>query len=308
MKKPGVGHTEILKVAGSTVESGPDLLVTEEPLEIRIGYGPETERLQKNISVTMRTPGQDLELAAGFLFTERIIQSIGEIKSIDHCFNVSLPEEVGNVVKAELMPLVSPKIELLDRHFYTSSSCGVCGKTSIEAVKAQGCNIFDLQTGPFIQAGLFHKLPDVLSKSQTVFLHTGGLHAAALFDKTGNLITVREDVGRHNAVDKVIGERLFSPASQSNTISKNKIDSNSEANTLERGNLFDEKILFVSGRAGFELVQKAIVAGIPIMAAVGAPSSLAVELARAHNMTLIGFLRDNRFNIYAGKERILGIG
>jgi FdhD protein len=274
-----VKHTAIKKISDSGIESKPDLLAIEEPLEIRIGFGAVTDRQQKSLSVTMRTPGHDFELASGFLFTEGIIQDFDRIESIKYCEDVGKQEEKENVVRVELKPEVRIDFEKLQRHFYTSSSCGVCGKSSIDSVKV---NCSTIQSGLKVSAEVIHSLSDKLRKGQSVFEHTGGLHASALFDSAGNNIILREDVGRHNALDKVIGAMLF----------KSEV-------------LLSTHILLVSGRASFELVQKAAVAGIPILAAVGAPSSLAVQLANDIGMTLLGFVRDKRFNIYCGDFRIV---
>lgn len=258
--------------AGSS-EATDDVLVAEEPLEIRLGHGPLDDRSEMRLSVTMRTPGSDEELALGFLFSEGLIADPSEVVRIVPCEDVK-PEERGNVVRAELHPSIVLGPQRWQRNFYTTSSCGVCGKSSIEAVHTQ-CRRSITPFGP-IDGEVIVRLPDRMREAQTVFRYTGGIHAAALFDRSGNLLLLREDVGRHNAVDKVIGAMLRS------------------------GIPAEEKILLVSGRAGFELVQKCMVAGIPLMAAVGAPSSLAVDLARSRGMLLIGFLRGDRFNIYAG--------
>lgn len=250
-----------------------DIVVTEEPLEIRLGHGPLEDRREVRLSVTMRTPGHDEELALGFLFTEGIIAGPEQLLRVAYCESVK-EEERGNVVRAELHPSVELDPAKWQRNFYTTSSCGVCGKTSIDAVRTQ-CAANIAPFGP-IDPKAIGALPERMRKAQTVFRHTGGIHAAALFDRDGKLLVLREDVGRHNAVDKVIGALLtghLPPAACQ---------------------------LLVSGRAGFELVQKCIMAGIPLMAAVGAPSSLAVELARESGLTLIGFLRGERFNVYAG--------
>ena len=270
----------IKKVDANQTTETPDLLAVEEPLEIRIEFGKEGAREQKSISVTMRTPGNDLELALGFLFTEGIINSYTDVANIHHCADPQTPEERENVVKAELNPNLELDLERLQRHFYTTSSCGVCGKASIEAVEAMHCPVLPV-SGFSVAASLVHSLPDRLRKEQAVFEHTGGIHAAALFDAEGKLQLMREDVGRHNAVDKLIGAALFKgliPLSQS--------------------------LILVSGRASFELVQKSLAAGIPVLAAVGAPSSLAVSLATEFNMTVLGFVRNNRFNIYSADHRI----
>jgi len=282
MRSTSVASVQILKLTSTgdtdnslTSRQTEDLLAVEEPLEIRIVYGPENNRLQKNISVTMCTPGNDVELASGFLFTEGIIKRKEDIL---RC--VSLNEAGDNIVIAELQPGISFDPQKIERHFYTSSSCGVCGKSSIDAVK----NVFTnhgKKDNIKISASVFTKLPESLRKEQDVFEHTGGLHASALFDTAGNLLLIREDVGRHNALDKLVGAALTA------------------------GDIpLDHHILLLSGRASFELIQKAAMAGIKIVCAVGAPSSLAVEMAKECEMTLIGFLRDGRFNIYAGEQRI----
>lgn len=277
-----VKNINVTKITESGTEIKPDLLAIEEPLEIRIGFGPLEDRQQKSLSVTMRTPGHDFELAIGFLFTEGIIQHLDQVESVKYCEDVGKQEEKGNVVRVELKPEVSIDFEKLQRHFYTSSSCGVCGKSSIESVRVVCQSLSD---GFSISASLIHQLPNTLRKAQTVFEYTGGLHAVGLFNKTGELILLREDVGRHNALDKAIG-----------------------AMVLKKQVPLSEYTLLVSGRASFELVQKAAVAGIPVLAAVGAPSSLAVALAKESGMTLIGFVRHERFNIYCGDQRITSIG
>jgi FdhD protein len=263
----------IARVDQGVVAETDDILVTEEPLEIRLGFGPLDGREELRLSVTMRTPGNDAELALGFLFTEGIITAPEQLLRVEHCENVK-DEERGNVVRAELRPQEELDPTRWQRNFYTSSSCGVCGKTSIDAVRTQRST----SLAPFGPIGpkVITALPDRMREAQTVFKHTGGIHAAALFDREGMLLILREDVGRHNAVDKVIGAALDCQLPTADCL------------------------LLVSGRAGFELVQKCLMAGIPLMAAVGAPSSLAVQLAKEAGLTLIGFLRGDRFNIYAG--------
>jgi FdhD protein len=273
-----VSSISLWQYAGDELKEKPDLLAVEEPLEIRIGFGAAEDRQQKSLAVTMRTPGHDFELALGFLFTEGIIQSFEQVESIKHCESVDKPEERENVVRVELKPEVKLQFEKLQRHFYTSSSCGVCGKSSIESIMVQ-CPAWKDSLN--VATEIIHQLPAKIRQAQRVFEHTGGLHASALFDEAGTLLLLREDVGRHNALDKVIGARIL----------ENRIPLSS-------------CILLVSGRASFELVQKAAIAGIPILAAVGAPSSLAVQLARSLDMTLLGFVRDNRFNMYTGVKRI----
>jgi FdhD protein len=247
-----------------------DYLASEEPLEIRVGDQP--------LSVTMRTPGHDLELAAGFLFTEGLVQSGEQIISLQPVVPSEVPDS-GNVVQATLVPEATPDFAKMRRHFFASSSCGICGKASIDAVRSRLLTApnSDFRFDPELLVGL----PEVLRSEQDVFRRTGGLHAAALFDSSGALQVLREDIGRHNAVDKVIGWALM----------------------IGRVPL-TESVLLVSGRGGFEIVQKSIAAGIPIVASVSAPSSLAVQLARELRLTLIGFLRGRRFVIYSGDERI----
>ncbi len=273
-----VQPVEIIKITANSREAVPDLLAVEEPLEIHVGFGSLGDRQQKSLSVTMRTPGHDFELALGFLFTEGIIQSFDQVESIKYCEDVGRTEEKDNVVRVELKPEVQFDFQKLQRNFYTTSSCGVCGKSSIEAVKVI-CT--PIQVNWRISTDLVHALPVKLREAQRVFEYTGGLHASGLFNLQGELVLLREDVGRHNALDKVVGAMLLK-------------------NELPLANY----ILLVSGRTSFELVQKAALARIPLLAAVGAPSSLAVSLAKDFDMTLLGFVRDGKFNIYSGQERI----
>ena len=273
-KSRSVNLTRVSQWDDGNVERKDDYLAAEEPLEIRIGDQP--------LSVTMRTPGHDVELAAGFLFTEGLIQNREQILAIDNVEPITDDGvKRGNVIQAELVEEATPDLTKMRRHFFASSSCGICGKASIDAVRSR------LLTAPNpefrVDAELLTSLPDILRSSQDVFQRTGGLHAAALFDSSGGLLVVREDIGRHNAVDKVIGWALLD-------------------HRVPLGNA----VLLVSGRGGFEIVQKALVAGIPILASVSAPSSLAVQLARELRMTLVGFLRGRRFVIYSGEDRIEG--
>ncbi|HEY6062300.1 MAG TPA: formate dehydrogenase accessory sulfurtransferase FdhD [Chitinophagaceae bacterium] len=279
MRSSSIAAVQILKVTspGSNKNSfastqAEDLLAVEQPLEIGIVYGSGKERLRKNVSVTMCTPGNDTELACGFLFTEGIISCKEDI--------LGCASSGDNIVTLELRPGISFDPQKIERHFYTSSSCGVCGKSSIDAVK----NVFNnspVKDNIRINPSVLTELPESLRKQQEVFKHTGGLHASALFDMDGHLLLTREDVGRHNALDKLVGAALAT------------------------GDIpLDHHILLLSGRASFELIQKAAMAGIKIVCAVGAPSSLAVELAKETDMTLVGFLRDGRFNIYSGEQRI----
>ena len=253
-------------------------MAVEEPLEIRVAWSePDGRRVIEALAVTMRTPGDDFELVAGFLHGEGVVSRADELSELTYCRGDETQEY--NVVEARLAPGVTFDLESVRRNFYTTSSCGVCGKGSLEAVEALRCAV--LGTGPSVSADLLVELPDRLLEAQGVFERTGGLHAAGLFSTNGERGAVREDVGRHNAVDKVLGHALLQkllPAAES--------------------------ILVVSGRASFELVQKAVVAGVPILVAVGAPSSLAIDLARRFKQTLVGFARDGGFNVYCGAERV----
>lgn len=281
MVKPRVFSVNIDKVRGKNPDREPDLITIEEPLEIRIGYGPENDRSQKSIAVTMRTPGNDFELSLGFLFTENIIRSKEQVRKIQYCLGTEKQESEENIVRVELEPEVEIDFSKLERNFYATSSCGICGKASIETVKINALTKFISEKDQRIPVSTLYQLPMKLRKGQSVFEHTGGIHATGLFDQKGSLQFLKEDVGRHNAMDKVIGAALF----------ENLVPLNNS-------------IAVVSGRASFELVQKSIMGGIPLMASVGAPSSLAVELAEEFNMTLIGFMREDRLNIYTGKDRI----
>ena len=264
----------IQKIADGIIHTFQDNLAVEEPLEIMLSY-VEQKRKEKIISITMRTPGNDEELATGFLFTEGIIQSKEQL-ALSTTIAVSV-----NKVLVTLNENASPHLQQSDRNFYTTSSCGVCGKSSIDAIRI--VSPFQQQTDDIrIASGIFTTLSDTLQKQQTLFNSTGGLHASALFDLVGNCITLREDVGRHNALDKLIGHAF-----------------------LQNNLPLDNHILLLSGRASFELIQKAVMAGIKVVVAIGAPSSLAVQLAKENGITLIGFLRGNHFNIYAGSERII---
>ncbi len=269
MPEERIASVGVTRVTGRSVTRNDDVLAVEEPLEIRIAWESKGEQREKNISVTMRTPGDDFDLAAGFLFTEGLIQAAGDIDSIRQWGS-------ANVVRVALREGVRLDTAKLDRHFYTTSSCGVCGKTSIEALRVISAPLQGSATP--IDAALIHRLPQLLEQHQSAFRATGGLHGAAIVNRRSELLRIREDIGRHNAVDKVIGS-LF----------------------REGATPLTDAILMVSSRASFELVQKAIVAGIPVLASVGAPSTLAVELAREFGVTLLGFVRDERFNVYAGE-------
>lgn len=267
----------VVKLTGNSVRSVPDLLAVEEPLEIRLAVGDQIQ----NLAVTMRTPGHDADLALGFLFTEGIITGPSDVKTVEHVL-ASCSENKQNTILVTLKEGVTPNLRQAERNFYTTSSCGVCGKASIEAIRTVSpLRNIDPWVGDGIRPALILGLPSQLASVQKVFADTGGLHAAALFDLHGILQLVREDVGRHNAVDKLVGA------------------------SMTTGKLpLTQSILLLSGRASFELVQKAAMAGIPMIAAVGAPSSLALSLAEEFGITLIGFLRNDRFNIYSGAHRV----
>lgn len=251
-----------------------DQLTTEEPLEIRL-VSP-----QKTIAVTMRTPGADFELAAGFLYSEGVISCKEDIQRMSYCVDKSVDiEQRYNIVNVTLREDLNPDLQPLERHFYTTSACGVCGKASLEGLRLRGCPVILPQ--PIVTAEMIYDLPDKLRAAQGIFKATGGLHAAALFDAQGQLLNLHEDVGRHNALDKLIGSALLS----------------------EQLPLSDH-IVMVSGRSSFEILQKSTAAGVPIVCSVSAPSSLAVSVAKEFGITLIGFLRGERFNVYTGFERI----
>lgn len=276
-----VSRVRVGRRRGGRYGSRNDHVAIEEPMEIRVEF-PDGEGVREvPVSVTMRTPGDDFELAAGFLYTEGIVRSPSAVEGLRYCQTVE-PQEY-NVVTATLADPSNFDAASLTRNFYVTSSCGVCGKASLDAVEVLGCE--PVPTGTFqIPAARVVALPEQLSAEQVVFERTGGIHAAALFDEEGRLQVLREDVGRHNAVDKVIGRQMLQgwlPAT--------------------------ELGLVVSGRTSFEILQKAAMAGIPLVVAVGAPSSLAVDFARRFNMTLTGFTSESGFNVYSGDERIVGL-
>ena len=261
-----VSIPDVLRYRDGTVTHAHDDLAHEEPLEIRVRG--------RAISVTMRTPGRDDELAAGFLLTEGLIRDRSEVLRMEPCDR----NDEGNLLNVLLAPDVHVDFEKLTRHVFASSSCGLCGKATIDAVRA---TFPAIESDLKIDAATLLKTPDAMRHQQSTFERTGGLHAAALFDHAGNLLVLREDVGRHNAVDKVIGHALLT-------------------NSLP----LDQHVLVVSGRSSFEIVQKALAARIPLIAAVSAPSSLAVQFAQENNQTLVGFLRQGRMNIYSHPGRI----
>jgi FdhD protein len=271
-----MSRTPVLRIRGSARTTRPDTVAAEEPLEIRLSGTP--------LAVTMRTPGDDFDLVHGFLVTEGVIGSADDVLGLRYCDSVD-PDgrNTYNVVDVDLAAGVEPPDTALDRNFYTSSSCGVCGKASIEAIRTR--TRYDVAGDP-VRVGLatLLALPDRLRAAQQVFDKTGGLHAAGLFTAEGEMVALREDVGRHNAVDKVVGD------------------------AVRRGRLpLAGHVLVVSGRASFELTQKAAMAGIPVLAAVSAPSSLAVELAADVGITLVGFLRGDGCNVYTCRERLTGV-
>jgi FdhD protein len=255
------------------VRRKPDLLAAEEPLELLLRAGSE----QRTVAITMRTPGDDYELAAGFLYNEGVIHTRNDLVQMTYC--VDGAQQEYNALRIQLQASSFPALPQLERHFFTSSACGVCGALMLDDLAAR--ELPSIPAGPQLPPAFFAALPDQLRDAQAVFDSTGGLHAAALFDTQGRLLALREDVGRHNALDKLIGWGLLNDHLP-----------------------FHDKVLMVSGRASYELLQKCYVGGVPIFCAVSAPSSLAVEVAERFGITLIGFLRGNRFNVYTGIERI----
>jgi FdhD protein len=287
-------QTTVEKVTGQISHQIKDSLAIEEPLEIQLTYGSSNARQTRSISVTMRTPGNDFDLAAGFLMTEGVIRDANDVEQITYAGDsfsegTQSPQAMDvlklgskqNTVRVDLAAEVEVNLGSLQRNFYTTSSCGICGKASLLALRTvcppRATNNFK------VDAQLLYRLPERLRASQGVFDRTGGLHGAGLFDSAGKLLALREDVGRHNAVDKLIGSEFLA----------------------DRTPLRD-RLLLLSGRASFELLQKALMGGFPMVAAVGAPSSLAVQVAKEFDITLVGFLREDHFNIYHGSERITG--
>jgi FdhD protein len=284
----------IEKVLGLSSHHAQDALAVEEPLEIQLAHGPLDARSVKSISVTMRTPGHDFDLAAGFLMSEGVVRDPNDIDQIVYLANsAELPtanlqtknalpyRPEKNVVRVDLAPNVAVSLANLERNFYTTSSCGICGKASLLALQTvcppRRKNVFQSE------AEVLYQLPNRLRQAQTLFNQTGGIHGAALFNTAGELLSVREDVGRHNAVDKLLGAEFLT----------------------DRTPLRDT-LLLLSGRASFELLQKALMGGVSMVASVGAPSSLAVQVAKDFDIALAGFLREGHFNIYHGAEHILG--
>jgi FdhD protein len=275
--RPGARtRARVVAVRGGDERVRDDLVATEEPLEVRVTAGGD----RRQVAVTMRTPGHDFELAVGFLFGEGIVRSPADVRQVRYCVDRELSEQQRwNTVTVDLAADTVLDLDRLERHFSVTSACGVCGKESLEALEVRGLQ--PVPEGPALQAPVLTSLPARLREAQAVFDDTGGLHAAALFSPSGELIALREDVGRHNALDKLVGWSL-----------------------LERRLPLSDGAVLVSGRASFELVQKCVAAGVPTMAAVSAPSSLAIDTARRFGLTLVGFLRDDRFNVYTAPARI----
>ncbi len=274
---------QVVRVSDAGWDATGDTVAVEEPMEIRLLQESEAGTVRKPIAITMRTPGDDFELAAGFLFGEGLIGGRDDVLDISYCLDDDVREEQYlNVVTVTVRPGLPIDLARVERNFYTTSSCGICGKASLEALEMQSCR--PLPSGIRVAPETIRRLPDLLRTAQPVFRVTGGLHAAGLFDTHGRLIDLREDVGRHNALDKLIGRQVIAGHAA-----------------------LDDRVLLLSGRASFELLQKALMARIPVVAAVGAPSSLAIDLARTFNITLCGFVRDDGFNIYAAAERIAAV-
>ncbi len=282
-ERDSVRDVTLARWTGAGFEERRDTLAVEEPLEMQLGFGPTGDRQVKSISVTMRTPGDDLHLAVGFLLTEGVVREAEDIVSVAHVGEQAHAGAAGNVVRVELHPAVEVALATLQRNFYTTSSCGICGKASLLALQTvcppRARSRFRIAPATVLL------LPNKLLAAQTVFARTGGLHGAGLCSADGTLLAVCEDVGRHNAVDKLLGREFLA------------------GTTPLRG-----RLLLLSGRCSFELMQKALMAGIPAVASVGAPSSLAVQVARQFNIALVGFIRGEQFNIYSGAEYIEAMG
>ncbi len=274
--RPGKSRKAQIQVFESGVaQTRADVVSTEEPLEIRLLAGGE----RQTVAVTMRTPGADFELAAGFLFSEGIVGERAAIRAISYCLDATVEREQRyNIVNVAIHSSSLPDLVRLERHFTITSACGVCGKASLEALRVYCAQ---LPPGPTVAPAIITSLPEQLRATQDQFAATGGIHAAALFTAAGQLVALREDVGRHNALDKLIGWALLN-------------------NRLP----LHDHIVLVSGRSSFEIVQKCVSAGVPLIAAISAPSSLAIDTAREFGATLVGFVRGERFNVYAGAERV----
>jgi len=272
---------KILRFINGSLKSADDLVVVEEPMEIRLGFGSVNNRIEESIAITMRTPGNDFELAVGFLFSEGIIHDKNDILSVKYCFTSIPDQQDKNIVRVELTPGLEIDLSKQKRNFFAHSGCGICGKASIDAVyKTISRKALEIDVKLTIKTLL--QIPIKTLKQQVNFNNTGGIHSASVFDSSGKMLVIKEDVGRHNAVDKIMGHFL-----------------------LSNDPVLSDRILFLSGRMGFELVQKASMAHIPIVVSVGAPTSLSVKLGKELGMTLVGFTRENKFNIYCGEERII---
>ena len=271
----------VSKLKNSKLEEIKDSVSVEEPLEMRLKYKKNNKWEVENISITMRTPGNDEDLIKGFLFNERIIKNINDIESIKHKGEVSGDYDLQNVIEATIVNIDNIEIGKLKRNFVTNSSCGVCGKTSLDAIQIIKENKLDL-TFPLINEKIILQSPKLLMNKQSEFSKTGGIHASALIDVNGNVIAIKEDIGRHNALDKLIGH----------SISKKILNP-------------EKQFIACSGRLNFELVQKGLMGNIGVMAGVGAPTSLAIDLAKRFDMTLLGFVKESSFNIYSNKKRII---
>ena len=271
----------VSKIKSSKEEVIKDSVSVEEPLEMRLKYNKDGKLETQNISITMRTPGNDEDLIRGFLFNERIIENMNEIDSVQHIGDPVGDYNLHNTIEATINKTDNLDIGKLKRNFVTNSSCGVCGKTSLDSIEVLKNDKLDLSF-PKIKEDIILKSPSLLMNEQSEFAKTGGIHASALIDEAGKVIATREDVGRHNALDKLLGHSI-------------------------QNGLLDPKVQFIacSGRLNFELVQKGLMANIGIMAGVGAPTSLAVDLAKRFDMTLLGFVKESGFNIYSNKERII---
>ena len=271
----------VSKIKSSKEEVIKDSVSVEEPLEMRLKYKKDGKLETQNISITMRTPGNDEDLIRGFLFNERIIENMNEIDSVQHIGDAAGDYNLHNTIEATINKTDNLDIGKLKRNFVTNSSCGVCGKTSLDSIEVLKNDKLDLSF-PKIKEDIILKSPGLLMNEQSEFAKTGGIHASALINETGNVIATREDVGRHNALDKLLGHSI-------------------------QNGLLDPRVQFIacSGRLNFELVQKGLMANIGIMAGVGAPTSLAVDLAKRFDMTLLGFVKESGFNIYSNKDRII---
>lgn len=264
-------------ITGGESRLRPDYLATEEPLEIRLVAGGT----RRTVAITMRTPGADFELAVGFLFAEGIVGGRDDVRRVTYCTDGDVDHHRRyNTVSVEVAGGAAPDLRSLERHFFTSSACGVCGKSALDQLELRGCR--PLTGGPIVPAEILYALPDRLREAQGIFESTGGLHAAGLFTAAGDLLAVREDVGRHNALDKLVGWAV-----------------------LQGRVPLDEGILVVSGRSSYEILQKSITAGLAVVCGISAPSSLAVDLAERFGVTLLGFVRERRCNVYAHPGRLL---